>query len=52
MLRAVLFTFFGFFFAIVLGLFGAWSADGAGALMGLLAGLGSSFLATAYIMGK
>lgn len=50
--RAVLFTFLGFAFAILLGLFGAWSADRVGAFVGICGGLGFSFLATAYFMGR
>lgn len=52
MLKAVQFTFLGFAVPIVLGLSGAWLADRAGAVAGLCGGLGLSFFATAYIMGR
>lgn len=50
--RAVLATFLGFALTILLGLVGAWSADRVGAFVGIIGGLGFSFLATAYIMGR
>ncbi len=52
MLKAVWFTFLGFALATLLGLFGAWFADRAGAVAGVCGGLAFWFLATAYIMGR
>lgn len=52
MFIAVMSTFLGFVFAIVLGLIGAWSAGQTGAFIGVGLGLGLSFFATAYLAGR
>ncbi|WP_156380842.1 hypothetical protein [Pseudolabrys sp. Root1462] len=49
---AVMLTFIGFVFAILLGLLGAWSAGHAGAFIGIGVGLGMSFFATAFVAGR
>jgi uncharacterized membrane protein YeaQ/YmgE (transglycosylase-associated protein family) len=52
MFIAVMSTFLGFVFAILLGLIGAWSAGQPGAFMGIGVGLGLSFFATAYLASR